>query len=141
LTQDHFCGWSGWGRTTVYRLILENRIPYQYIGGRPVIDPFEFIRYIRKYHLVPPAHGPHQEKWAYGNDYLAEGYFPFVRARQYADTIGISTFALYRMLKARRIPHYKVRGTYYVDPDEIEAWLEACRISTLAEEIDLLWGF
>ena len=135
LTQSQFCGWSGWGRTTIYRLVRDFVIPYRMISGRPVLDPYEVIGHIRKYNSIPVSGVGAPSRHPQGSEMGANGVFPFVRAREYARKKGFSVHALYRMLEARRVPHYKVSGTYFVDPSEIEFWMEACKVASLAEQI------
>lgn len=92
---------------------------------------------LRGYNSVPALGRGAPSRHPQGGEMDATGVFPFVRACQYAELQGIGVHALYRMLRSRKIPHYKLRGTYWVDPDEIEAWLESRRINSVAEQIDL----
>ena len=100
-----------------------------------MVDPFEVVRHIRKYDSIPAIGAATCHQPPHGSGMGAKGVFPFLRACQYAQSQGMNVHALYRMLKGRRIPHYKIRGTYFVDPNEIEAWLDACKVKSVAEQI------
>ena len=136
LTQAQFCAWTGWSRTTIYRLIKEIRIPCRNVSKHPWIDPWEVIEYIRKYYAIPAINTPSSFNWPPEQWDLEVDAFPFIPARQYAYKRGIRTAALYRMLRSRKIPCYQIKGSYYVDIDEIRAFLDACKVGTVEEEID-----
>jgi predicted DNA-binding transcriptional regulator AlpA len=136
LNQAQFRAWTGWSRTTVYRLIQENRIPYRNISKRPLIDPWEVIEQIRRYNAISALNNPSGFTWPPDRWDLEVIEFPFIPAKQYALRRGISTASLYRMLRSRKIPHYQIKGSYYVDADEISAFLDASKVKTIEEEID-----
>jgi excisionase family DNA binding protein len=53
--------------------------------------------------------------------------------------VGISRSLVYRLCQERRLVHYRVggkgrRGKILIDPDDLDAYLAACRVTELPDE-------
>lgn len=52
---------------------------------------------------------------------------PFYTPRQLADHLALSERTVRELLRTRAIPSYKVSGARRIDPNDVDAWLAACR--------------
>jgi excisionase family DNA binding protein len=43
--------------------------------------------------------------------------------------LGISRCAAYRLLNTRRLGHYRIGGKIMISPDDIDAFLQLCRVN------------
>jgi excisionase family DNA binding protein len=56
----------------------------------------------------------------------------YLRIPVAAERLGVSKSTLYHWISARSIPHVKIGQTVLFREDELEAWVEAHRVGTLA---------
>lgn len=55
-----------------------------------------------------------------------------IGTRKAAERLGITQTTLRRLASRRAVPHWRIGTTYRFDPDELDAWVTARRV-TVAE--------
>lgn len=145
MTIAAFARWSGFSRTHVESLLNGRYIPYYESGYRIEVDPLEVVEHIRTRNRVPlnPAIGRTSEIPPPDDSRHEVGDFPFQILRRYARSCGDGDEAgymrLYRKIKKKVLPHYKLKGLILLDPQEIESFLAiGGRVKSMDEELDLL---
>ena len=53
---------------------------------------------------------------------------PLIGLDELASRLGVGERYVRRLVEERRIPHRKIGRLLRFDPDEVEAWIEACRV-------------
>ena len=62
---------------------------------------------------------------------MTKNYMKVTEAMEY---LGMSRVNLYKLVRARKIPYYRPNGGYiYFLVEELDAWISANRVATVAE--------